>query len=270
VVPFGHADFDVRDAATVRRRLSEIQPDAIVNTTAFHKVERCEEDPDTAFAVNATAPARLAQVARELGGSFVHVSTDYVFWGAEARPLTELVAPAPVQVYGASKAAGEWLVQLAHPAALIVRSSGLYGVAGASGKGGNFVETIFRLAREKGAMRIVNDQVLSPTYAPDLAAQIVTLMERGVTGPVHVTNAASCSWFEMAAFIVRSAGLDAVVTPVTSAEFGAAVRRPAYSVLENARLQAIGLPLLRPWQAALEEYLAVRGKRVPALLGSSA
>jgi dTDP-4-dehydrorhamnose reductase len=259
VVPLGRADFDVRDIRAARGRLTEIQPDAIVNTTAFHKVELCEEEPDTAFAVNATAPARLAGLARELSALFVHVSTDYVYGGTDVRPLTELVPPAPVQVHGASKLAGEWLVQLANPEALVVRSSGLFGVAGASGKGGNFIQTVMRLAREKGEMRIVDDQFLSPTFTPDLAGAIGTLLERRVTGLIHVTNSDSCSWYQLACHIVASAGLRASVRPVSTPEFGATVRRPAYSVLENARWRALALPPLRSWREAVLAYLRAKG-----------
>ncbi len=177
VAPFGHDDFDIRETAGARARLTACRPDLIINTTAFHKVELCEDDPETAFAVNAIAPNRLAKISRDLGARFVHISTDYVYGGTDARPLDEFVPSAPVQVYGASKAAGESLVLLADPEALVVRSSGLYGVAGASGKGGNFIQTVVRLAREKGEMRIVNDQVLSPTSTADLAAAILKLVE---------------------------------------------------------------------------------------------
>ena len=259
VIPFGHTDFDVRDHVRARELLLASAPDVILNVTAFHKAEACEEDPDTAFATNATAPSRLARFARELGARFVHVSTDYVYGGSDARPLTETVPPAPVQVYGASKAVGEWLILLADPDALIVRSSGLYGVAGASGKGGNFVQTVIRLAREKGEMRIVNDQFLSPTYTADLAAAIGQLLERQASGIFHVTNADSCSWYDLACHVVTTAGLRAVVHPVSTAEFGAVVRRPAYSVLDNARWRSIGLERLRPWRHAVSAYLEAKG-----------
>jgi dTDP-4-dehydrorhamnose reductase len=264
VVAFVHTDFDVRDHAQVRERLAACHPDVVVNTTAFHKVELCEEDPETAFAVNAVAPQRLARLSRELGAQFVHLSTDYVFGGTESRPLTEAVPPAPVQVYGATKAAGEWLILQANPDALIVRSSGLYGVAGASGKGGNFIQTVLRLARENGQMRIVNDQYLSPTYTVDLAGAIVRLIERRVNGIVHVTNGDSCSWYDLACQVVAIGGLSATVNPITTAEFGAQVRRPAYSVLDNAWWRMSRLEPLRSWRDALRAYLIAKGVLLPA------
>ena len=258
VVAFVHDDFDIRDIARARERLTASRPDVIVNTTAFHKVEQCEEDPDTSFAVNASAPQGLAKLARELGAPFVHLSTDYVYGRNEVRPLTESVPPAPVQVYGATKAAGEWLILLAHPGALIVRSSGLYGVAGASGKGGNFIQTVIRLAREKGQMRIVYDQYLSPTYTADLAIAIVQLIERRVDGIVHVTNSEWCSWYDLACHVVTTAGLPATVSPISTAEFGAQVRRPAYSVLDNLRFRTLGLAPLRSWKDAACAYLEAK------------
>lgn len=255
VVAFGHDDFDVRDTTGARERFIACGPELILNTTAFHKVEQCEVNPDTSFAVNATAPQSLAKVARELGARFVHLSTDYVFGGSSIRPLTEVVPVAPVQVYGATKAAGEWLIQLAHPSPLIVRSSGLYGVAGASGKGGNFIQTVMRLALEKGQMRIVDDQYLSPTSTADLAVAIVQLIERGVSGTVHVTNSGSCSWYELACHVVTSAGLKATVTPISTGELGPQVRRPAYSVLDNERWRTLGIEPLRSWREAVHAYL---------------
>jgi dTDP-4-dehydrorhamnose reductase len=263
VVAFGHDDFDIRDTALSRERLAACHPDVVLNTTAFHKVEQCEEDPDASFAVNATAPQWLAKLAQELGARFVHLSTDYVYGGNAVRPLTEAAPPAPVQVYGATKAAGEWLIQLAHPGPLIVRSSGLYGVAGSSGKGGNFIQTVIRLARDKGRIRIVDDQYLSPTYTADLAVAIVHLIERRLTGIVHVTNSESCSWYELACYVVATAGLDATVSPISTAEYGAQVRRPAYSVLENERWRTLGLEPLRPWRQAVRAYLEAKSL-VPA------
>jgi dTDP-4-dehydrorhamnose reductase len=256
---FTHAEFDVRDSAAVRTALMAFAPDMILNTTAFHKVEACEARPDEAFAVNALAPLALARLALELGARFVHFSTDYVYGGDDGRALREDVPPAPVQVYGASKAAGEWLVLQADPSALIVRSSGLFGVAGASGKGGNFVMTVVRLAKEKGTMRIVDDQHLSPSYTRDLAQGVTALIDAKARGIVHLTNSGSCSWFELARHVVATARLGAEVHPQTTAESGSTVRRPACSVLENARLAEFGIPALRPWQDAVEHFLGAKG-----------
>jgi len=259
VVPFTEQSFDVRDEEAARRALAAARPDLVLNTTAFHKVEDCEAQPAVAFAVNAVAASALARIARALGARYVFISTDYVYGGSDARPLTEDVPPAPVNAYGASKVAGETLVLLAHPEALVVRSSGLFGVAGAAGKGGNFIQTVLRLAREKGRMRMVDDQRFSPSATADLAGGIRALVERGATGIVHLTNAGSCTWCELAAHVVAVAGLDAAVEPCTTAEIGSPVRRPAYSVLENRRLGALGVPPLRPWREAVVRYLSAKG-----------
>lgn len=262
VIPFTRSEFDVRDTAAAGAALAKQRPDVVINCTALHKLEDCEQQPDLAFAVNATAPGHLAGLASELGARFVHLSTDYVYGGFPATPLTEDVPPAPVQVYGVSKVAGEWLVQLANPEALIVRSSGLFGVAGASGKGGNFIQSVLRWARERGEMRIVNDQILSPTYTSDLAHAIRKLIEQRAAGVVHVTNSGACSWFELASWVVKTAGVTAEVYATTTAEFGAPVRRPAYSVLDNARWRALGWSPLRFWNDAVAAYLEERRQAV--------
>lgn len=259
VLPYTRADFDVRDSTAVRAILAAARPDVVINTTAFHKVDLCETEADTAFAVNALAPYALSRLSRELGFKLVHYSTDYVYGGTEVKPLTEDVPPAPLQVYGASKAAGEWLVLNTNPDALVIRSSGLYGVTGAGGKGGNFVTTVLRLAQEQGRMRIVNDQRTVPSFTQDLARGVVELIERGAAGIVHLTNSGSCTWYEFAVFIVKAAGLNAEVAPQTSAESGSPARRPPYSVLENRRLQEFGIHPLRPWQEAVSDFLRQKG-----------
>lgn len=259
LVPFTHGDFDVRDTAAARQALAAARPDVVINTTAFHKVDLCETEAESAFAVNALAPYALARLSRELGFRFVHYSTDYVYGGRDVRPLTEDVPPAPVQVYGVSKAAGEWMVLNAAPDSLVIRSSGLYGLAGASGKGGNFVMTVVRLAKEQGRMRMVNDQRTSPSYTRDLASGVTALVEKGATGIVHLTNSGSCTWFEFASFIVKAAGLDAEVAPQTSSESGALARRPPYSVLANSRLAEFGIAPLRPWHEAVSDFLKAKG-----------
>ena len=259
VVPFRHADFDVRDGDAARTALGRSGPEVIINTAAYHRVETCEGDPAQAFTVNAVAPLQLARIARDLGARLVHCSTDYVYGGQGAGRLSEDVPAAPLQVYGASKAAGEWLVLQALPGALVVRSSGLFGVAGASGKGGNFIQTVIRLAREKGTMRIVDDQRLSPSYTRDLAVTMVQLIERGAGGLVHVTNTGSCTWYDLARSVVDLMQLGAEVHRQSTAESGATVRRPSYSVLENGRLGSFGIAPLRHWQEAVQAYLEAKG-----------
>ena len=258
VIGFSHEDIEVRDHAHVAEVLTNLRPDVVVNTTAFHKVDECEKDPEHSFAVNCHAPSNLALVCSELAARLVHISTDYVFGGDRRTPYPADAKPGPLNVYGVSKLAGEYLVINRGTQHVVVRTSGLYGVAGASGKGGNFVETMLRLGRERGEVSVVTDQVLSPTYTPDLAATIQGLVETGASGVFHVANSGACSWFEFAQSIFQLAGMEVDVRPTTSAEFGSGVVRPAYSVLDTARLREVGLPLPRPWEDALAAYLAAR------------
>jgi dTDP-4-dehydrorhamnose reductase len=232
-------------------------------TDAEAVVEICERDPETSFRVNATAARTVALAAEEIGAACVYISTDYVFPGDGDRPYREDDARRGVNVYGVSKMAGEDLVARACERHFVVRSSGLYGVRGASGKGGNFVETILKRAAETGRLQVVADQTLSPTFTHDLARAIRALVLDGRPGRYHVTNQGAVSWFEFASMAVRLAGLaeQTTIEPIASDTWDQAVRRPAYSVLENAALRGQGLPLLRPIEEALAAYIGIRGRR---------
>jgi dTDP-4-dehydrorhamnose reductase len=253
---------DVTDAAAVERALDEIRPAVVLNTAAYHRVDDIELDPRPAFLANAVAVHHLARACARRGVRLVHFSTDYVFGGRGPGPHAEDAPPAPLSAYGTSKLAGEHLVLAASPAHLVVRSAGLYGTAGSSGKGGNFVETMLRLARGGRPIRVVADQVLTPTYTSDLAAGVVRLLDAGPPGGIyHLTNGGACSWFEFAGRIFELCGLRPDLGPTTSAAFGAPARRPPNSVLADTRTAALGLPPLRPWPEALAAYLTVKGHR---------
>jgi dTDP-4-dehydrorhamnose reductase len=263
LIALTHADIEVTDRNQARSVLEGVRPDLVINTAAFHRVDDCEADPGPAFAVNALAVMRLAEACRDLGATLMHFSTDYVFDGRKGEPYREDDAVRPVSAYGISKAAGEHFLRYILPDAhVIVRSSGLYGVAGASGKGGNFVETMLRLAREGGPLRVVDDQVSAPTFTLDLAEKLLELAAAGGRGTFHITNRGECSWFEFAAEIFADCGLKPDLAAITSEEYAAPARRPAYSVLENACLSQLGLEQPRPWQEALLQYLQLKG-RVP-------
>jgi dTDP-4-dehydrorhamnose reductase len=254
------AELDVTDPAAVEAAVAAARPAVVINTTAAHRVDDIERDPAPAFAVNAVAAHHLARIAARHGARLVHFSTDYVFGGAGPGPYAEDAPPAPLNAYGVSKLAGERLVLNADPAHLVIRTSGLYGVAGSSGKGGNFVETMLRLAREGRPIRVVADQILAPTYTADLAEAVLRLLALDPPGGVyHLTNSGACSWLEFARRIFALAGLAPDLRGISSAEWGAPARRPANSVLANARAARLGLPPLRPWQDALAAYLAARG-----------
>jgi dTDP-4-dehydrorhamnose reductase len=254
------ADFDVCDAEAARQFLTAAKVELVVNTTAFHKLDECEDQPLQAFAVNAAAPRDLAVICRDLGATLVHLSTDYVFGGrGSTTPYSEDDATSPVNVYGASKVAGESLVQSSCPQHYIVRTCGLYGLAGASGKGGNFAELMIRLAREEKPIKVVSDQFLTPSSTRDVAAKIRELVETERYGVYHITNSGSCSWHEFAGQIFQLLRLRPDFTATTSAAFAAKTQRPAYSVLAKDGLRRAGLAAMRPWQEALVEYLHEKG-----------
>ena len=202
-------------------------------------------------------------LAAALIAVLVHVSTDYVFSGSRRQRYVETDPVDPLSVYGASKAAGEMLVRGVWPRHFIVRTSGLYGVAGSRGKGGNFVDTMLRLAESGEVVRVVDDQVLTPTHAADLALQIARLAVTDAYGTYHATSQGQCSWYEFAAEILRQAGLQAPLERQTTAEAGREAPRPPYSVLDNHGLRRLGIDVMPAWRQALTSYLAARSASVP-------
>jgi dTDP-4-dehydrorhamnose reductase len=254
--PLGHADLELTDPPSVAAALDRCTPQAVINCAAYNLVDQAEADPETAFAVNALGARTLAQECRRRDLPLLHVSTDYVF-GLDAphRPLREDDPPGPLNVYGTSKLAGEMFVRAEAPRHYIVRTCGLYGRPSPTGKG-NFVHTILRLAAEREELRVVHDQRCTPTSTADLADALLALLDSRAWGTYHATNAGDCTWYEFACEIIALRGLRTRVVPVASAEFPRPARRPAYSVLDGARLtRVLGRPL-RPWRAALADYLA--------------
>jgi dTDP-4-dehydrorhamnose reductase len=258
VTGLAHEELEIRDPEAVQATLARLRPDVVVNTAAFHQVPRCETAQADAYAVNAIAASHLARSCAALGARLVHVSTDYVFDGAKRAPYVESDRPNPLNVYGISKLAGEYAVLNGGADHQVVRSSGLYGVRPCRAKGGNFIDTMFKLARERDEVRVVNDEVLTPTFTADLAAQIRVLALDGPPGLYHATNQGSCSWYEFARLIFDLGGLTTPLRPTSVKEFAAPVKRPFYSVLDNAALRAAGLDRMRPWREALTDYMRRR------------
>lgn len=258
VIALSRAGLDVTDRAGIAAMLDGLRPEAVINTAAFHQVDRCESEPEMSFLVNAAAPQRLAAACAAHGALLVHVSTDYVFDGRQRTPYAEGDPVGPLSVYAASKAAGEMAVRATTNRHLIVRTSGLYGCGGRETRQGNFVETMLRLADSQPTISVVDDQVLTPSATADVAGIILSLIRCGATGTVHATNAGACSWYEFAAEVFSCARLDVDLRPTTQEARPAPARRPAYSVLGHRALRAAGLPEPRPWQEALAEYLAHR------------
>jgi dTDP-4-dehydrorhamnose reductase len=228
----------------------------VVNTAAMHHVEKCEQNPAAAYAVNALGPRNVGLVARDLGAVFIHFSTDYVFDGAKKTPYEESDPPRPLNVYGNTKLAGEYFARSATPKHFVLRTSALYGRAPCRAKGGlNFVELMLKLAEERGEVRVIDSEVVTPTSTRELAQQVVALSRSDAYGLYHATAEGSCSWYEFAREILSVSGIPCRVNVAGPNEFPAKVPRPSYSVLENRGLKAQGLNRFRPWQDGLREYL---------------
>jgi dTDP-4-dehydrorhamnose reductase len=261
VVPFTHKELDVCEADRVDHMLASVRPDVVISTAAFHKVEECEKQPTPSFAVNAIGPRNLALACNRHGGVLVHFSTDYVFDGKRRQPYTEDDLAHPVSVYGVSKLAGERMVPFSCERYFVIRTCGLYGVAGSSGKGGNFVETMLKKAAEGAPIRVVNDQVLTPTFTRDLAETVSQLIRTQVYGLYHVSAEGECSWYEFARKIFELENLKVDLKPVNTSEFPSPVQRPAYSVLSKRKLSGLGIRV-RPWEEGLASYLTLRKDRL--------
>jgi len=265
-IPATRRDFDVTDLAETRAFIVKNQKiDAVINTTAFHNVVECEESPSRAFAVNCDAVENLASLSKEIGAAFVTFSTDYVFGEdvQRTRPYTEFDAPGPVSVYGFSKLAGEVKALEVNADSLVLRTSGLYGLRGSQSKGGNFVDKRVTDARgDNTAMNMSGEQVLTPTFTNDLANATLQLLshENRGGGIYHASAQGECSWAAFTQAIFDEIGAGIAVNPVDRGGIDRGVRKPLYGVLENTRLEKLGIRM-RPWRDALVDYLKQKGHR---------
>jgi dTDP-4-dehydrorhamnose reductase len=255
VVPRAKADLDVTDEEAVRRALSDVRPDVVVNCAAFTRVDDSEIDP-RAMAVNAAAVDLLAAECLVRGAGLVHVSTDFVFDGAKGAPYREDDETAPLSAYGRSKREGEEAA-LRAPHALVVRSSWLFGRSG-----WNFVEAILKQVESgRNELAVVADQTGRPTATPDLAEAIAALLQTGATGIYHFANRGEASWWDFARAILDLSGREDVpIRAIDSASLARPAARPAYSVLDTTRYEKRTAGTIRPWRDALAEYLAVRAR----------
>jgi dTDP-4-dehydrorhamnose reductase len=260
VVGLDHAKIEVKEYDSVYRALSSAGAGVVINTSAYHRVDEVEENGLQAFAVNTIGPRNLALCCRELDVPLLHLSTDYVFSGDKGHPYLESDPVAPINLYGTSKAAGEMALRYLWRRHFIVRTGALFGKAGSSGKGGNFVELMIRLAREGKPIKVVNDQTMTPTSTVALAVQINAFIGTEAYGTYHATCQGQCTWYDFAAEIFRRADLCPALSPQSTAESGARARRPSYSVMENSNLKRLGLDLMPSWQEGLQAYLDERGE----------
>lgn len=251
-----HADIELTVPARVNEVIGALAPDVIINAAAMNHVERCESEPELAYAVNALGPRNLALAAAAPGAVLLHVSTDYVFDGRKGAPYVETDLPAPLNAYGTAKLAGEHFVRALAPRSFVVRTSALYGANPCRAKPqDNFVRFILRQAREKGKVTVVRDQWVSPTWTHDLSKQILRLLDSDAYGTYHATSQGSCSWAEFADAIVATAGLEATVDQVTSEAYASPVQRPASSVLDNEALRRRGMDMMPHWRESLRRYV---------------
>ncbi len=241
----------------MRAAIERFRPDVLVNAAAFHDVDRCEDEPERAFAINALAVGAAAALARESGAVFVTVSTDYVFDGKTTAPYREDNAPHPLSVYGVSKLAGEYLVESARTRAFVVRTCGVYG-GSTNGRGRkSFIERVLARRRGDPPLRVVSDVVASPTFAGDLADALARLIETDAYGLYHAVNAGAVSWYDFAMEAIAQAGSEARVEPIAASERHSRAARPRFSALENAQLGRLGVAI-PAWRAGIARYLALR------------
>jgi dTDP-4-dehydrorhamnose reductase len=248
-------DLDITDDAAVESVFDTLRPTRVFNCAAFHNVEVCEREEDRAFAVNARAVKRLASRCAKANAQLVHLSTNYVFDGTVAEPYDEDAIPSPRSIYAISKLAGEHAALAYAPGALVVRTAGLYGLHGSVSKGGNFVTRMIARAREQGALTVVADQLLTPTFTADLAVGVVAAVESGVAGTLHLTNSGATSWHGFTEAIMELAGVDVAVEPGVTTIAPGAADRPLNGVLRSTAAKRAGLESLRPWRAALADYM---------------
>jgi dTDP-4-dehydrorhamnose reductase len=261
-------DRDVVDIANrfqVEEVVSALDPSVVINAAAYNQVDVAEREPQAAFGVNALAVRNIALACRQVDASLVHYSTDYVFDGTAGRAYTEQDTPRPVGAYGVSKLAGEHFAHAYLDNPLIIRTSGVFGPGGLATARGNFVELMLRLAGSPQPIRVVEDHVASPTFAPLLAARTIDLIGREQSGVFHIGGGTPISWFQFARMIFDVAGLDPMLLATNEREYRTPARRPKYSALSNAKMERLGLEPMPPLRTALETYFAERRGTLTAI-----
>jgi dTDP-4-dehydrorhamnose reductase len=255
---FERTKVDIADPVRVEQVLAQADPEIVLNSAAYNQVDVAEREPQPAFVANGLAVRNLAMACRQLDAQLVHFSTDYVFDGTAGRAYTEEDRPRPLGAYGVSKLAGELYAQAYLEQPLVIRTCGVFGPGGLRTARGNFIETMLRLASANRPIRVVEDHVASPTYAPLLAARAADLVERKQRGLFHVGGGTPISWFEFAATIFRVAGSHPELQPTNEREYRTAARRPKYSALSNGKMERCGIEPMPPLEKAVEMYLMAR------------
>ena len=259
LLALARSQLDITDEAAIRQRIARHKPDCVINAAAYNQVDRAEGDIDTALRVNALAVRNIAAACGEVGAVMVHYSTDYVFDGEKGSPYTETDVPAPQSVYGVSKLAGETFAQAHCPSHYVLRVAGVFGPPGRHTKRGNFAEFVLRKCADGAPLRIVDDQVATPTFGPALAARTLDAIERKIPfGLYHLAGGEPVSWYEFARKIVHLAHCACDLEPIGRTLHQAKARRPRYSALSNAKVEATGLVSMPSLDDAIADYLALR------------
>ncbi|HID94396.1 MAG TPA: dTDP-4-dehydrorhamnose reductase [bacterium (Candidatus Stahlbacteria)] len=262
--PLTHKDIEVTDFQSVKKSVALYGPEFIINTAAFHNVDRCEEEVESAFKVNAFAQVNLCKICNEKDITYVFFSTDYLFNGKKDVPYTEEDCPKPINIYGISKLAGELIIQYMLEKYYIVRVSGLYGATGPSGKKWNFVDLMLAKAKQGEKIRVVDDQRLTPTSTSDVANKLYELIHVPEYGIYHMTNEGDCTWYEFAQCVFKIADLNPNLEPCKTGSFGNKAKRPRYSVLGNYALRSLGIEM-KHWKKAVRQYLIGKNRTTRGL-----
>jgi dTDP-4-dehydrorhamnose reductase len=265
VTGWDRTQVDITDPAAVEIALAKFDAEIVFNSAAYNQVDVAEKEPQAAFLVNALAVRNLALACRQVDARLVHFSTDYVFDGLADHPYSEEDPTHPLGAYAVSKLAGELYAQAYLDRALVVRTSGVYGPGGLATARGNFVELMLRLAGSKNPIRVVEDHVASPTFAPFLAARTIDLAERNLFGVFHVGGGIPISWFEFAQTIFQVAGLQPLLHATNEREYRTVARRPKYSALSNGKMERSGLAAMPPLRQTLEAYFEARRRKVSGI-----
>jgi dTDP-4-dehydrorhamnose reductase len=255
VIALNHADIEITDIDSVRNSLSTIKPDIVLNTAAYHIVPEAEKFPEKAFQINGIGALNLAKVCQQQDIRLVHYSTDYVFDGEKQKPYTEDDRPNPLSVYANTKLSGEYFALNYCDKSYVIRVSGIYGKVPCRAKGGNFITTMIKLANEKPEVRVVNDEILTPTPTYHIAKNTAALLKTDAFGLYHMSCEGEVSWYEFAKVIWETLQLKTPLYPASVKDFPLVVKRPFYSVLENKNLNKLGINEMPEWKEALIQFL---------------
>ncbi len=258
VMSWDRTQVDITDAVAVQKALADFDAEVVFNSAAYNQVDVAEKEPQAAFLINGLAVRNLALACRQMDAQLVHFSTDYVFDGTARHPYVEEDPTHPLGAYAVSKLAGELYAQAYLDRALVVRTSGVFGPGGLATARGNFVELMLRLAASPNPIRVVEDHVASPTFAPLLASRTIDLVERNLSGLFHIGGGTPSSWFQFARLIFDAAGLDPVLLATNEREYRTPARRPKYSALSNAKMERVGLEPMPSLKDVLATYFATR------------